>query len=176
MANLAVNLLALAPRGGEALLLCHNIRHSDWLFPALLPWLVPALLARLVPALLLGHAVTHLSRLVPALLTWLVPALAVCIAHLLGDGGALLLHDCGAHLFDGGAALPRNCCHTDLLQCGAALSPRLGPGDGHLDRLTLGGRLVPALLLPDRLADGSDENAGQGRANEAQSEDDDLHD
>ena len=144
MADLTVNLLALPPGGGEALLLVHHISHCD----------------RLVPALLLGHSAAHLLGLGPALLPWLVPALAVGIANLLRDGGALFLDDGGA----------------DLLECGAALTPRLGPGDGDLDRLAVGGRLVPALLLPDRLADGSDENAGQGRANEAQSEDDDLHD
>ena len=144
MADLPVNLLALPPGGGEALLLVHHISHRD----------------RLVPALLLGHALAHLSRLIPALLPRLVPTLAVGIADLLRDCGALLLDDGGA----------------DLLECGAALTPRLGPGDGDLDRLAVGSRLVPALLLPDCLAYGSDENAGQGRANEAQSEDDDLHD
>ena len=113
----------------------------------------------LVPALLLGHSAAHLLRLVPALLPRLVPALAVGIAHPLRDGGALLLDDGGA----------------DLLECGGALPPRLSPGDGDLDRLTVGGRLVPALLLPDRLADGGQEDAGEGRADEAESEDDDLH-
>ena len=91
MADLAVNRLALATGGGEALLLGHKVGDSDRLVPALLSRLVPALLAGLVPALLLWHTVAHLSRLVPALLPWLVPALAVGIADLLGDGGALLL-------------------------------------------------------------------------------------
>ena len=91
MADLAVNLLALAPSGGETLLLRHHIRHSDRLVPALLTRLVTALLTRLVPALLLGDTLANLSRLVPALFPWLVPALAVGIADLLGDGGALLL-------------------------------------------------------------------------------------
>ena len=94
MADLAVNLLALAPSGGETLRLRHHIRHSDRLVPALLTRLVPTCLTGLVPALLLGDALAHLSRLVPALFPWLVPALAVRIAHLLGDGGALLLYDC----------------------------------------------------------------------------------
>ena len=103
---------------------------------------------RLVPALLLGHSAAHLLGLVPALLPRLVPAFAVGIAHPLRDGGALLLHDGGA----------------DLLECGGAPPPRLGPGNGDLDRLAVGGRLVPALLLPDRLADGGQEDAGEGRA------------
>ena len=91
VANLTVNLLALAARGGETLLLAHKIGHSDRLVPALLSGLVAALLAWLVPALLLGHALAHLLRLVPALLPRLVPAVALAIADLLIDGGALLL-------------------------------------------------------------------------------------
>ena len=175
MTDLAVNLLALAPGGGEALLLAHKVGDRDRLVPALLSRLVPALLARLVPALLLGHTVAHLARLVPALLPRFVPALAEGIADLLGDGGALLLQHCGADLLHCRAALSSYSGHANLLQRAAALPPRLGPGDRHLDRLTVGGRLVPALLLPDRLADGGQEDAGEGRADEAESEDDDLH-
>ena len=91
VANLTVNLLALAARGGETLLLAHKIGHSDRLVPALLSGLVAALLARLIPALLLGHALAHLLRLVPALLPRLVPAVALTVADLFVDGGALLL-------------------------------------------------------------------------------------
>ena len=75
MADLTVNLLALPPGGGEALLLVHHISHRD----------------RLVPALLLGHALAHLLRLVPALLPRLVPAVALTVADLFVDGGALPL-------------------------------------------------------------------------------------
>ena len=176
MANLAVNLLAFAPCSGEALLLCHKVSDSDRLVPALFPRLVPALLARLVQALLFGHTVANLARLVPAFLTRLVPTLAVSIADLLGDGGALLLQHRGAHLLHGRAALSSYSRHADLLGDDAALAPRLGPGDGDLDRLAVGGRLVPALLLPDRLADGSNEDAGHGVARQVHSEQDNrLH-
>ena len=175
MAHLAIHLLALPPSGGEALLLAHKVSDSDWLVPALLPWLITALLARLVPALLLGDALAHLLGLVPALLPRLVPALAVRIADLLGDGGALLLYHSGADLLQGGAALASHRLHADLLGGGGALPPRLGPGNRHLDRLALGGWLVPALLLPDGLADGSNEDAGQGLAEQEGEEDQTLH-
>ena len=175
MANLTVHLLALPPSGGETLLLAHKISDSDWLVPALLPRLVPTLLARLVPALLLGHGAADLLGLVPALLPRLIPALAESIAHLLSDGGALLLHHSGAYLLYCSAALSSYSGHADLLSGGGALAPRLGPGDRHLDRLALGGRLVPALLLPDGLADGSNEDAGQGLAEQEGEEDQTLH-
>jgi hypothetical protein len=177
VADLAVNLLALPTRGREAVLLAHHICHTDRLVPALFPRLVPARLARLVPALLLGHSTADLSRLVPALLPWLVPALAEGVANPLGDGGALLLHQRGAHLLGGGAALPRHGGHAHLLQRGAALPPRLCSRHRDLDRLAVCGGLVPALLLPDSLADrlGDDEDAGKGLAQHEWKEDEELH-
>ena len=139
MADLTVNLLALATGRGEALLLADHIRDGEGLVPALLP------------------------RLVPALLTGLVPALALRIADLLGDSGALLLKHGRADLLSCCAALTSHCSKTDLLEGGAALAPRLRASGRHLHGLAVRRRLVPALVLPDSLADrGEDLEPGQG--------------
>ena len=171
MADLTVNLLTLAPGCGEALLLAHHIGDGERLVPALLPRLILALLAGLVPALLLGHGAAHLPGLVPALLARLIPALAVGVADLLGDGGALLLHNGRADLLHGCAALAPHCAEADLFESGAALAPRLRAGGRHLHCLAVRGRLVPALLLPDRLTDGAEDleprGGGPGRHEEA---------
>ena len=163
MADLTVNLLALATGRGEALLLADDIRDGEGLVPALLPRLVLALLTGLVPALLLGHGAADLLGLVPTLLTGLVPALALRIADLLGDSGALLLEHGRADLLSCCAALTSHRSKTDLLEGGAALAPRLRASGRHLHGLAVRRRLVPALVLPDSLADrGEDLEPGQG--------------
>ncbi len=147
-------MLALATRGGEALLLHLHLSESDQLVPALLPRLLVALLRRLVPALLMRHALAHLPRLVPALLPRLVPALAELVALLHEAGGALPLHHGLADLFEGSRAFSYYGRDADLLGGGGALPDCLRPGDGDLDLFALGSGLVPTLLLQYELADG----------------------